>query len=192
MSISVEIARLQNAKAKIRDKLVELGLVTATANIDTCAAAVDGITDNGNISAQVKEGQTYTIPPGYHRGSGTVTGIAGGGSYKLQSKSAIPTRSEQAITPDDGFYGLSDVTVKAIPDIYQDVSPVTAGAADVLATKLIVNKTGQTVAGTMHNNGAVDGSIDGLTSMSMTIPAGYTSGGTVSLSGDIEAALAEL
>ena len=192
MSISLEITRIQAARNKIRAKLVELGLVTSTANIDNLATAVDTISDNGNISAKVKEGQTYTIPKGYHRGSGTVTGIAGGGSYTLQSKTATPTKSEQAITPDDGFYGLSDVTVAAIPDAYQDVSAVTAVAADVLSPKVIVNKLGQVIAGTMPNNGSASKAIDAMTASSVSIPAGYTSGGTVSITDSVEAALAAI
>ena len=192
MSISLEITRIQAARNKIRAKLVELGLVTSTANIDNLATAVDTISDNGNISAKVKEGQTYTIPKGYHRGSGTVTGIAGGGSYTLQSKTATPTKSDQAITPDDGFYGLSDVTVAAIPDAYQDVSAVTAVAADVLSPKVIVNKLGQVIAGTMPNNGSASKAIDAMTASSVSIPAGYTSGGTVSITDSVEAALAAI
>lgn len=192
MSISLEITRIQAARNKIRAKLVELGLVTSTANIDNLATAVDTISDNGNISAKVKEGQTYTIPKGYHRGSGTVTGIAGGGSYTLQSKTATPTKSEQAITPDDGFYGLSDVTVAAIPDAYQDVSAVTAVAADVLSPKVIVNKLGQVIAGTMPDNGSASKAIDAMTASSVSIPAGYTSGGTVSITDSVEAALAAI
>ena len=54
MSISLEITRIQAARNKIRAKLVELGLVTSTANIDNLATAVDTISDNGNISAKVK------------------------------------------------------------------------------------------------------------------------------------------
>ena len=45
----------------------------------------------------------------------------------------------------------------------------------------------------MPNNGAVAAVIDGLTTTSYTVPAGYHSGtGTVSLNGDIEAALAAI
>jgi len=43
------------------------------------------------------------------------------------------------------------------------------------------------------NNGAVAATIDGLTVTSYTVPAGYHSGaGTVSLTGDIETALATI
>ena len=42
----------------------------------------------------------------------------------------------------------------------------------------------------MPNNGAVSGTIDGLSATAFSIPAGYTSGGSVSLTSDIEEALA--
>lgn len=193
MSIATELARIQAARNKIRTKLVDLGLATGTSNLDACATAVDGIENKGAVSATVTEGATYTIPKGYHNGSGTVSGVAGGGNYNLQSKTITPTKAQQNVTPDSGYFGLSDVTVNAIPDNFQDVTPVTAGAADVLANKIIVDAAGKSVAGTMPNNGAVTAEIDGLNTMSYTIPKGYHSGaGKVSLTGDIEAALAAI
>jgi len=193
MSTQTEITRLQTARNKIRTKLVELGLVQNTAKLDALATAVEGIENKGAVSAKVQEGDTYTIPKGYHNGSGTVSGVAGGGNYNLQSKSITPTKQQQSVTPDQGYYGLSDVMVGAIPENYADVSPVTAGAGDVLANKVIVNASGETVAGTMPNNGAVSGSFDGLTELSYTIPAGYHSGsGKVTLTSDIETALAAI
>ena len=163
-------------------------MAASTADIDDCAAAVDGIANQGAVAAQVTEGSTYTIPKGYHNGSGTVSGVAGGGSYGLQSKTATPTKSQQNITPDSGYYGLSDVTVAAIPENYQDVTPVTATAADVLANKVIVDKTGKSIAGTMANNGAVSAAIDTATT-SYTIPAGYHNGtGKVSVSVETKSA----
>ena len=192
MSTQTEITRIQTARNKIRSWLVSLGLATSTAKLDALATAVEGIENRGAVSATVKEGDTYTIPKGYHNGSGTVSGVGGGGSYNLQSKTVTPTKSQQNITPDDGYFGLSDVTVNAIPGTYQDVSDVTAGAADVLASKLIVTTTG-TVAGTMANNGAVNASIDGLEVTEYTIPVGYHNGlGKVTLSNAIETALAAI
>ena len=193
MSIATEISRIQSARNKIRTWLVGLGLVSNTATIDDCAAAVEAIVNRGAVSAQVQEGDTYTIPKGYHNGSGTVSGVAGGGNYGLQSKVVTPTKSQQNITPDSGYYGLSDVTVGAIPENYQDVNPVTAGAADVLANKIIVDASGKSIAGTMPNNGAVNATIDGLNTTSYTIPKGYhNGGGKVSLTSDIEEALAAI
>ena len=101
--------------------------------------------------------------------------MAGGGNYKLQSKTVAPTKAQQAVTPDSGYYGLSDVTVSAIPDAYQDVSSVTATAADTLTGKVFVTSDGTVTTGTMANNGAVTKALDAATT-SYTIPKGYHSG----------------
>lgn len=192
MSTQTEITRIQTARNKIRSWLVSLGLATSTAKLDALATAVEGIENRGAVSAAVKEGDTYTIPKGYHNGSGTVSGVGGGGSYNLQSKTVTPTKSQQSITPDSGYFGLSDVTVNAIPEQYEDVSDVTAVAEDVLSSKIIVTTEGP-VAGTMTNNGDVNETIDGLTATSYTIPKGYHSGaGKVALTNDIETALAAI
>jgi len=181
MSTATEITRLQTARNTIREKAVELGIATSTSKLDALATAIDGITNRGAVSAQVQEGDTYTIPKGYHNGSGTVSGVAGGGNYSLQSKSVTPTKNQQNVTPDSGYYGLSDVTVSAIPEAYQNVSSVNAAAADVLANKVIVTADGTVTTGTMPNNGAVDKTLDTSTT-SYTVPKGYHSGtGTVSV-----------
>lgn len=192
MSTQTEITRLQTARNKIRTWLVGLGLATSTDKLDVIATKAAAITNQGAVDANVKEGESYTIPAGYHNGSGTVKGVAGGGNYNLQTKTVTPTKSQQAVSPDQGYYGLSSVTVGAIPESYQDVSSTTAAAADVLSTKVFVDAGGVLTTGTMPNNGKFSGSIDGLESTSYTIPAGYTSGGSVALTGAIETALAAI
>lgn len=177
MSTATEISRLQTARNTIRNKMVALGLGSSTDLLDDLADEIDSISNNGAVSATVQEGDTYTIPAGYHNGSGTVSGVSGGGNYTLQSKSVTPTKSQQSVTADSGYYGLSGVTVAAIPDAYQDVSSVTAGASDVLATKTFVTSTGTVTAGTMTNNGAVSKTLDATTSnQSYTVPSGYHNG----------------
>ena len=192
MSIATEIERLQTDRNTIRAKLVELGLAQSNDDLDKLAAEIESIVNCGAVSATVQEGDTYVIPKGYHNGSGTVSGVSGGGNYSLQSKTVTPTKLQQNVTPDSGYYGLSDVTVAPIPESYQDVSAVTAAAEDVLTGKIFVDADGKTTAGTMPNNGEASKTIDGLTIVSIELPAGYYSGGTVSLSGDIEAALAAI
>lgn len=188
MSIASQITRIQQDRNTIRDKLIELGLANGTDKLNDLATAIDGIKDNGNISVSVKEGETYTIPAGYHSGSGTVSGVSGGGDYRLQSKSVIPTKAQQSITSDDGYYGLSDVVVAPIPDEYQDVTSVTATAADVLTGKTIVNAEGQIIPGTMTDNGSVTKSLDAVTT-EYTIPKGYHSGsGKVSITTETKSA----
>ena len=67
----------------------------------------------------------------------------------------------------------------------------TVVAADMLSGEIAYSK-GAKVVGSMPNNGSTSKTIDGLTTLSATIPAGYTTGGTVSLTGDIEEALAAI
>lgn len=96
--------------------------------------------NNGAVSGTIStKAGTYTIPIGYHDGSGTVgintteqnkiiasniksgvsilgvTGTYSGESITAQSKTATPTTSSQTILPDDGYDYLSQVTVNAIP-----------------------------------------------------------------------------
>jgi hypothetical protein len=175
MSISTEISRLQTDRNKIRAKLIELGMATGTDNLSALAAAIANLIDCGAVSVDVKEGETYTIPRGYHNGSGTVKGVSGGGNYALQEKSITPNKNQQSVTPGDGYYGLSAVTVAAIPDIYQDVSAVTVKKDEVLTGRVFVTATGEVLTGEMTNNGAVETTLNG-TVVSYTIPRGYHNG----------------
>ena len=193
MSVSEQITRIQNSRNTIRTKLAELGLGDGTEKLENCADKVGSIVNKGTIAAQVKEGEAYTLEAGYYKG-GTVTGIAGGGNYLLEeSKEVTPTKDTQTITPGTGFYGMSGVVVKPIPAQYQDVSDVNAVAEHVLSPHVFVDKEGTVTPGTMPDNGAVVAQIDGLTTMSYTIPKGYHNGnGTVTLTNDIEEALAAI
>lgn len=90
---------------------------------------------------------TYTIPQGYHDGSGTVSILAteqdkiipaniregitvlgvegtmsGSEDVKAQAKTATPSWSQQVISPDTGFTHLTQVTVASIPIAYSDNS----------------------------------------------------------------------
>lgn len=359
MSIATEVARIKSSTATIRSKYVELGIAESTDKITDLATASSQIENKGAITATVPEGSTYTIPKGYHNGSGTVTGAppaassvvqkwlnlgmssntepapysislekqypgkaptsfetwekrleaykffdgnleekiefsnygdqaagynylivdfgrpvtlkghriyhssisgvtmradvwhegtwyvrklpaftlkdtpnpeqyvmsepvtcskvryyvqksdgsAGGLSgyeieflieeslskYSLQStKTVIPTTQQQAVTPDNGYYGLSGVTIDPIPENYQDVSVVSATADDVLSGKVILDRTGVVTAGTMANNGDISQELDGISNASATVAAGYCEESTISLDDTIEQALAEI
>ena len=175
MSVATYITAIESSRNIIRNKLIELGMAASSDKLDKLATAIEGIVNQGAVSVTVREGDTYTIPAGYHSGSGTVSGVSGGGNYTLQSKTVTPTKKQQNVTNDNGFYGLSSVTVNAIPEAYQDVSSVTAGAGDVLTGKIFVTADGIVTPGEMMNNGAVDKTLD-VATIIYTIPKGYHSG----------------
>ena len=181
-TIEMKLLAIQDARNVIRAKLVELGLAESSEHLSALAAIIADIVNRGAVSVQITEGQTYTIPAGFHNGSGTVSGVAGGGEYTLEpTKTVTPTKSQQNVTPSDGYYGLEGVTILPSQAMYQDVTPVTAAAEDVLSGKVIVLANGTTAAGTMTDNGAVTKVLD-ATTVSYTIPKGKHSGtGTVSI-----------
>ena len=220
MSIQTQITRIQGLRNRLKDKVVALGLGQAAAisDLEDAVDAVDSIVNRGAVSGSIAaKDDEYSVPAGLHDGAGkvgiastekdkiipanikagvTVLGVEGtysGAGVSLQAKSVTPTKAAQDVTADEGYDGLSKVSVGAIPDDYQDVSGVTAAAGDVLANKVIVGADGSQVAGTMPNNGAAALSIDGLVATSVDIPAGYHNGaGKVSLADDIEQALAAI
>ena len=61
-------------------------------------------------ASDVAEGKTFTSTAGLK-----VTGTAKASAPTLQSKTATPSTSQQTITPDNGYDGLSSVTVEAMP-----------------------------------------------------------------------------
>lgn len=190
MSTQTEITRLQEARNKIRTWEVGLGIATSTDKLDELATKAAAIKNQGAVDANVKEGETYTIPAGYHNGSGTVKGVAGGGNYTLQTKKITPTKEQQSVVPDAGNYGLSSVTVEAIPENYQDVSAVTVVEGDVRANKVFIKADGSTAAGTLVDNGAVAKTLDATAdNQSYTVPAGIHNGkGAVSITLEEKAA----
>ena len=179
MSVATYITSIEANRNTIRNKLVELGLAQSIDKLDVLAQAIEDIVNQGAISVEIKEGTSFTIPAGYHNGSGTVKAISDAAgdaeSYKTQAKTVTPTKKQQSVTPDAGYYALESVTVNAIPENYQDVSSVTAGAGDVLTGKVFVTAAGVVTPGEMVNNGAVGKTLD-ATTITYTIPKGYHSG----------------
>ena len=146
-TISGEIERIEDSKVVIVHKLNEMVDLESDSAIDDAALALDAITVVSTGSAQISQGQSYVVPEGYYNGDFTV--VADGQGQDLQSKTTTPTKATQTITPDNGYYGLSSVTVNPIPAAYQDVTSVTATAADVKTGATFVNSSGTVVNGSM-------------------------------------------
>lgn len=158
MSDTVDAAHLLSGyKAHDRSGTQITGTCTFNADTSDATASADEIlsgqiayangnkitgtmANNGGVTGTIstKAGQ-YTVPEGYHDGSGKVgissteqnkiiaaniksgivilgvTGTYTGESVSAQAKTATPTTTSQVITPDANFDYLSQVTVNAIP-----------------------------------------------------------------------------
>lgn len=147
--VSTTISEIINSRDEIRDKLQEFGVVESSAKLKECATALSGIENQGAVTHDVKEGETYNIPKGYHNGNGKISGVSGGGSYSLQEKSVTPTESIQQVQADSGYFGLSKVTVNSIPEEYKNTSDATAETDNVLQGKYFYNANGKQT-GTMQ------------------------------------------
>lgn len=85
---------------------------------------------------------------------------------------------------------INGVTYSNVPEVdipkqgggtakFYDTASASAAAGDILSGKTAYGSSGS-ISGSMTNNGATGGTI-GAVAGTYTIPAGYTSGGTVSL-----------
>lgn len=132
---------------------------TASQILDGAIAYVDGervvgsMTNNGAVAGTISSrDQSYTVPAGYHDGSGAVQisqserqkiipgnikqgvvllgqiGSYSGDGVNLQSKTVTSSFTAQTVTADAGYDALSQVTVNAIP--YSE-TPNSAGGITV-------------------------------------------------------------
>lgn len=127
-------------------------------------AAVDGIVVGGGVDTSSDTVDAAHLLSGYtaHDSTGTqITGSYTPPTFATQTKSATPTTSQQTITPDSGYDGLSSVTVDAIPSQYivpsGSETKTANGTYDVTnLAELVVNVSGssiKTATGTFTGNG---------------------------------------
>ena len=172
-TIAGQLERIEDSKIVIVSKVNELGLNTETdITIDDAALAVNEIVlHNTDLTL---ESTRLALPEGYYKGVAINLGDVSD-QYELQERSVTPAKGEQIVQPEEGFYGLSKVTVAAIPAAYQDVTSVTATADKVLVGSKFVDANGQVIDGAMVNNGKVEATLD-VNNTSFTVAQGYHNG----------------
>lgn len=190
-TVAGKLQKIEDAADLIGKKTEQFKITEADPYLADAALALADVENKGTVNVTLEgDKQSVSLSKGYYEG-GTITVGDVSGNYALETPGAItPTKSQQNITPSEGYYGLKQVTVNAIPAAYQDVTGVTAAAADVLSGKKIVGADGSQITGSMANNGAVTGTLDATadsegtyTKTQYTIARGYHDGtGKVSIS----------
>lgn len=120
---------------------------------------VNGIT-NMDVTSDTVDAEHLLYGYTAHDASGTqITGTYVGSTPSMQTKTVTPTTSQQIITPDSGYNGLSQVTINSIPSQYI----IPAGTKSITA-----NGTGIDVAAYANVDVAVPSGTPSLQSKTAT------------------------
>lgn len=131
------------------------GATTITPTTSSQTAIANGTYATGNITVAAVPSETKNITSNgtYTPTSGkwfsSVTVNVAGDSFDTQTKTVTPTETEQIITPDAGYEGLSSVTVGAISSTY-----IGSGVARKSAATYTPTESEQTIATSQYLDGA--------------------------------------
>ena len=174
-SITVSSAGLITASATQSAGYVASGTKSATKQLTTQAAKT--ITPSKSTQTAVASGRYTTgavtvaaIPDTYIQPSGTLD-VTANGTHDVKNYASVNVN----------VAGGGD-----LPTLTNEGTP-----SELLEGKEFIDSSGKIVIGTMIHNGPINSTMDGITTKSIAVPAGYTNGGTVSLDDTIDNEVAE-
>ena len=141
------------------------GATTITPNSKSQTAISSGTYATGNIivsavpteTKSITANGTYTPSNGKYFSSVNVNVV--GDAFDTQSKSVTPTESEQIVTPDAGYDGLSSVTIGAISSTYvgsgvtrKSAATITPSTSAQIAVSAGTYVTGNITVAAIPNN----------------------------------------
>ena len=170
-----------------------LPITSATTGTSNSGTAVKTITPSANTQyANITQGYTparkWTIGPVTLDIAKTITGngtigvsaVDPGTSYTANTDAVIPSDSENGpgyLTLTAGYYPATKISLSTLVPDDANIGD-TKGVSTILTGTTVYDKAGNLLTGTMPNNGATGTTLTAQNS-TYTIPAGYTTGGTV-------------
>lgn len=134
--IQGQITRLNKAKTDLQTAITNKGInVPDYAAIDTMHSYVDRIEQLDTSDATAAAKDIMKDKTAYVNGAK----ITGTKEVKLQTKTIAPATYDKNAYPDDGYDGLSKVTVSAIPTVLQGTPVITVSEDGLITAKATQN-----------------------------------------------------
>lgn len=190
-TIALCLKDIENKRDTLYTKTTEGFGLTAVKTLESVTNAINSISvaDLGEVSIGETDEKSYSA--GYYKAF-TVKGSSAQGNYRLQDKTVTLTEADlkNGVTIDNDasdsgglIYGLNLVKINPVDTKYFNYQSTDVTPEDVIDGATFVDPTtGEIVEGTMPNNGDFGDNTLDTTKTTITIPEGYTEGGTVSIS----------
>lgn len=172
MSIQSEITRISGNVSDALDAIAAKGVtVPSGSNSDDLATLIAQISSGSGGSVTVVETQDSH--------GGTIVSISGT-TVTLQAKTVTPSTSQQVISPDSGYTGLSQVTISAVETASHPDPTITVSSAGLITASHVQSTgyvTGSTTTATQQLSTQAAATITPTKSSQTAVASGkYTTG----------------